>query len=513
MTYVPVEELPQALDARTLEILEHRRSERIVRRRGWLVRRALLVGDVAGLSTAFVIAQSLYAARISHHGVFSRGEEAIAFAASLPLWILALKLYGLYEKDEERADHSTTDELARLFNLVTACTFVLYAVAVLTRWFDPAFGKVFLFWLFAVICTMAARALARTLCRRHISYVQNTIVVGAGDVGQMIAQKVRRHPEYGLNLVGFVDNDPLPFRPGLGDVALLGQLEELPGLVGLLDVERVIIAFTSAGDEQTLGLVATLKELDVQVDIVPRLFDSLGPTTDIHVIEGIPVVTLPRARLSSSSRLIKRATDLVLTSCVLIVAAPLMLLVAVLVKLDSPGPVIYRHERIGRGGRAFDLRKFRTMYRESCRGTDYGGEAAEQLFLELLADPARRVEFESSYKLREDPRVTRIGAFLRRTSIDELPQLLNVLAGDISLVGPRALTKDELDRYYGAASTTLLAARPGITGYWQINGRSKLEYEDRVRLDLAYIGAWTLGLDLSILLRTVKTLFSTDRAY
>jgi undecaprenyl-phosphate galactose phosphotransferase len=188
--------------------------------------------------------------------------------------------------------------------------------------------------------------------------------------------------------------------------------------------------------------------------------------------------------------------------------APLLALVALLIKLDSRGPVFYRHERIGRHRQPFRLFKFRTMYRELCRGGEYGGETAEQAFNELLADPVRRAEYATSYKLQSDPRVTRVGRFLRKTSMDELPQLINVLLGHISLVGPRALTEDELDTYYGAAASDLLAIRPGVTGYWQINGRSQLSYNDRVRLDMAYVGGWSLALDLTILAKTLRVIVS-----
>jgi exopolysaccharide production protein ExoY len=231
----------------------------------------------------------------------------------------------------------------------------------------------------------------------------------------------------------------------------------------------------------------------------------------IHTVEGVPLLGLPPVNLARSSLLVKRGVDVVLSALGLIVLAPLFLVVALLVKRDSAGPVFYRHERIGRGGRPFRLFKFRTMYREACRGADYGGRDAEAAFAHLMADPLRRAEFETTYKLQDDPRVTRFGAWLRRTSLDELPQLINVLLGDISLVGPRPVTSDELARY-GKGVDGLLNLRPGVTGYWQVNGRSSLEYEDRVRLDLAYVGGWSLGLDVMILARTLRVLLTRSGA-
>jgi lipopolysaccharide/colanic/teichoic acid biosynthesis glycosyltransferase len=189
------------------------------------------------------------------------------------------------------------------------------------------------------------------------------------------------------------------------------------------------------------------------------------------------------------------------------VTSPLLALIAIRVKRDSPGPVFYRHERIGVGGRTIRLLKFRTMHAKYCRGAEYGGDSAEREFARLMEVAANRAEFASNYKLRNDPRVTRVGAFLRRTSLDELPQLVNVLRGELSLVGPRPIVAEELERY-GPEGEALLALRPGLTGYWQINGRSDSGYTERVRLDIAYASNWSLQFDLAILMHTLRLLFS-----
>ena len=192
--------------------------------------------------------------------------------------------------------------------------------------------------------------------------------------------------------------------------------------------------------------------------------------------------------------------------------APFFALIAVLVLLDSPGPIFYRHERVGFEGRPIRLWKFRTMAREYCRGAAYGGLEADRRLEALLADETRRAEFMRSYKLRDDPRVTRIGRWLRSTSLDELPQLFNVIRGDISLVGPRPVTNDELQRF-GDRTSLVLGVKPGVTGYWQTNGRSSTDYEERVRLEAAYVQGWSPGLDLTILLKTVRMVVSKRDAY
>jgi lipopolysaccharide/colanic/teichoic acid biosynthesis glycosyltransferase len=218
----------------------------------------------------------------------------------------------------------------------------------------------------------------------------------------------------------------------------------------------------------------------------------------------MPLIGVSPARLPWSVLTLKRTVDLIGSLLGLLLLTPLFAFVAVRIKLDSPGPVFYRHERVGRGGKRVDVFKFRTMRTEFSRGSRYGGETAEKAFEELMADPELQQQFEANYKLQDDPRVTHFGRFLRRTSIDELPQLLNVLLGDLSLVGPRPITREEIERY-GAGGQELLNVKPGMTGYWQINGRSDLDYPERVRLDLAYVGDWSLGLDLTILAKTVRS--------
>jgi exopolysaccharide biosynthesis polyprenyl glycosylphosphotransferase len=243
------------------------------------------------------------------------------------------------------------------------------------------------------------------------------------------------------------------------------------------------------------------KNLRVQIDIVPRLFVAVDPRAQIHTLEGFPLIGLPPARLWRSSLSLKRLLDVVLSGVGLLLLSPLFALIALRIKLGSPGPVFYRHERVGMNGKPFKLAKFRTMYRE----------AAGELH-RLLEDPAAREEFERTYKLADDPRVTKFGSFLRRTSLDELPQLLNVLRGDMSLVGPRPVTEAELERYHDDV-VTLLSFRPGVTGYWQINGRSLTTYEERVWLDLAYVRGWSLKLDLAVLGKTALALVKGHGAY
>jgi exopolysaccharide biosynthesis polyprenyl glycosylphosphotransferase len=504
-------EVAAVIDERTLEILDRRRRTAVVRRRGWLVKRMLLAADLIGLMAAMLLAEWVVN-RHNSMGVLNMHAEIVVFVVTLPAWVVVAKLYGLYDHDEERADHSTTDDFSSVFQMVTVCTWLFWIAAYLTGLAHPTTAKLLIFWAAAIAFITLGRATARAIARRNAMYFQNAVIVGAGDVGQLIAKKLLQHPEYGINLVGFIDAQPKERRDDLEQLALLGGPERLPAIVRLFDIERVVLAFSNESHEDTLALVHSLKDFNVQIDIVPRLFETVGPNANVHMIEGLPLVGLPSLKLARSSAFLKRAMDISLAALGLLVLSPVLIAIAVAVKLDSRGPVLYRHQRVGRGRVAIHVLKFRTMRLEACRGERYGGEEAEAAFRDLISDPQRAQEFEASYKFAADPRVTRVGRFLRRTSLDELPQLLNVLSGDISLVGPRAITLDELGRY-GTRVDDLLGVRPGVTGYWQINGRSRLSYDDRVRLDLSYITGWSLRLDLAILAKTFRVLATRGEAY
>ena len=253
---------------------------------------------------------------------------------------MVTKLYGLYDHDEERTDHSTADDVVGVFHMVTVCAWLFFAFAYLTKVAHPTAPKLLLFWALAIGFVSFGRASARAYCRRHINYLQNTVIVGAGDVGQLVARKLLKHPEYGINLVGFLDAQPKERREDLDHLTLLGPPERLPALVRLLDIERVIVAFSGDSHEQTLDLIRSMKDLDVQVDIVPRFFEIVGPGVGIHTIEGFPLIGLAPPRLSPSSRFLKRSFDLLVSTLALALLSPLFVLIAVAIKLNSPGPVL-----------------------------------------------------------------------------------------------------------------------------------------------------------------------------
>lgn len=496
-----VSEVLSAVDARTLEILHRRRSTTLLRR-GWLVRRALLLADVLGLTGAFFLAAAFFGPGPTVDHV-SNTAEILLFLAALPALVVLAKVYGLYERDEERTDHSTVDDVVGVFHLVTVFVWVLFVTASATDVADPSLSRLVAFWGLAVLIVTGGRGVARASVRRSVAYLQNTIIVGAGDVGQLAARKLLAHPEYGINLVGFVDDQPKERRDDLGHLTLLGARDRLPELIRLLDVERVIVAFSNDSHEDTLSLIRSIKDYDVQIDIVPRLFEVVGTKVGIHTVEGLPLVGLPPLRLSRSSRLIKRAMDVVLSALGLLVVAPLFAVVAVLIKLDSRGPVFFRQVRMGERGRTFRIYKFRTM------GADAEQQKSDLAHLNMHAKPGGDSRM---FKIPSDPRITSIGAFLRRTSIDELPQLINVLKGEMALVGARPLILDE-DQHVATWARKRLDLRPGITGLWQVLGRSDIPFDEMTKLDYLYVTNWSLAEDMRLIVRTLPALLRKRQAY
>lgn len=481
-------------------------------RRGRLVRRMLMLADLSGLVLAFALAVALFRTRVGPTDPVGAEHEIPLFLVTLPGWLLLARLHGLYDRDEERTSHSTFDDLVGVFHLVTVGTFLFFAGAWVTGLAKPYPPKLLTFWALAIVLVALARVGARSFARTRRAYVQNTVIVGVDSVAKLVARKILDHPEYGVRIVGFVDPASPRGSHVVGGLAVLGPPEDLPAITQRFNLERVVVAFFDRPVGEAIDLVRSAKNLRVQVDIVPRLFASVDPRAQIHTLEGFPLIGLPPARLWRSSLSIKRALDVTLSALGLVLLVPLFAFIALRIKLESKGPVFYMHERVGVNGTRFRLIKFRTMYLEHCTGPRYGGNSASGELRRLLEDPAAREEFEQTQKLSEDPRVTKFGRFLRRTSLDELPQLFNVLIGDMSLVGPRPVTESELDRYSDDVET-LLSFRPGVTGYWQINGRSRTVYEERVRLDIAYVRGWSLKLDFAVLGKTAWTLIKGHGAY
>lgn len=325
----------------------------------------------------------------------------------------------------------------------------------------------------------------------------NLLVVGSGRLGKVMMQHVAASPDLGYRVVGFVhdlEGPPADF----GRFKVLGTMADLDTVIRGSHAAEVIIALPSHQHQQILRAVRLCERAGANFKLVPDLYELSLSRIDVDAIEGIPLIGLRRSLTTNWQRTIKRVIDIAGSAAVLLIGAPIWLLIALAIKLDSPGPVLYQQERLGYRGQPFQFLKFRSMYSN-----------ADQMLEQLRArQNVRGVIFKD----RHDPRRTRVGGFLRRTSLDEIPNFLNVLRGEMSLVGPRPPLPSEYVNYEDWEKSRL-EVMPGITGLWQVRGRSDIDFDEMVLMDLYYIENWSLRLDLQILLRTIPAVLGRHGAY
>jgi exopolysaccharide biosynthesis polyprenyl glycosylphosphotransferase len=469
-----------------------------LRRRGWLLRRALFLADAAAFATALIAVDLLRAQIVlTNPAVWAFGIGA--FCA----WVLFAHGYGLYLNDEIQAVRPTADDVPGVILLVTMTTWIGILVLDASAIAHPRLGLTAVFWAASIAAVLAARASARAIVSRRFVLRERTLIVGAGRVGSEIAEKLGRRPDYGLEVIGFLDDEPLhdPLRALDEGPPQLGGTSRIESVLQAYRVERVIFAFSRLPAREQIELFQRCMELGVQVDIVPRLYEVIGSRMQVHDVEGLPLVGLRVPRLSHSSRLLKRSLDIGLSIVLLVLFAPLFLYSALRIRLESSGPALFRQERMGAGGKHFRILKFRTMYLD-----------AEEQKTRLGHLNKHTEDGPRMFKIPDDPRITPFGRFLRRWSIDELPQLWNVLCGEMSLVGPRPLILAEDENVVGAGRQRLLLT-PGITGLWQVLGRSDIPFREMITLDYLYVTNWSLWGDVKLLARTIPRVLQKTGAY
>ena len=464
------------------------------RGRTWI----LIVADMVAMTLASAISYTVAELVASPAVIAPTGVTVAVAAAAIPIWIAIFTAYNLYERQNRSISLATFDEIGELFHaLIAGSLFFLVLSQVLFRVADaevvfPVEAAMFL--ATALPLVLLTRGSVRSWLLPAIMAPRRTLIVGTGDVARMVERKIGSHPEYRLELVGFVDEEP----HGDGSAPLVGRPADLPRLVDELEIDWVILAFSKSSYEETLDLLRSARRPDVHLSIVPRFFEVFASNATIQELEGMPVVNLPPMRLSRGIRITKRVVDVVVSALGLLLLSPLLAAIAIAVKLDSRGPVFFRQERHGRGGSIFRIVKFRTMR---------VGAESERLALAPLNEISGAL-----FKMKEDPRVTRVGRLLRRTSLDELPQLWNVLKGEMSLVGPRPFVVHESSQITGWASRRL-DITPGITGLWQVLGRTDIPFDEMVKLDYIYVTNWSLLWDMKILFQTIPVVLSRRGAY
>jgi exopolysaccharide biosynthesis polyprenyl glycosylphosphotransferase len=395
------------------------------------------------------------------------------------------------------------DHVSHIVNAAAKSVVILFAITFFIGIFGPLEYSRALFLQTGVIVALLL-SLARLVqlwiesrLRARGIGISRIIIVGAGEAGRTVMRTVVAHPELGFHIVGFVDDNPEK-QTNIGRFKALGPADNLPRLIEEKKVDEVIITLPWMSHRKTMRIVRECARRQVRARIVPDLFQMSLSQVDVDDLGGIPLIGVREVGFSPSALLIKRAADIVGSIALLVAAVPLGGLIALAIKLDSPGPIIFCQDRVGLGGKLFKLYKFRSMRQ--------GAEEELDNLREL--DEIDGVTF----KIHKDPRATRVGRFLRRTSLDELPQLWNVLRGEMSLVGPRPNVPQEVERYLEWHKKRLQVP-PGMTGMWQVSGRSLLSFDETVLLDLYYIENWSFWLDCKILLRTIPTVLTGEGAF
>jgi len=454
---------------------------------------AFATGAVVELLTGAPVLRRLFQA-------FPSGglNDVILFLTLIPYWLFILYVFGLYRAPASSLRGSSIQDAARGVTALSMGSWVLVVLLLIVQQLDAPIAALAVYWAAACIAVPLARWVARETVWRRREFVERVVIVGAGNVGHTVATKISKHPEYRIELVGFLDNgDPMPNGTG-PDIPVLGHLGDLERIVQDEEVNRVILAFSRAEHQEFLTIARICTEYNVKVNIVPRLFEVLSSRSGVDDLEGIPLLDVAQVELGHVNMFVKRVFDLLVGGLMTLLCLPLFAVVAVAVKIDSPGPVFFRQERMGRNGKVFRILKFRSMSKD--------------------ADGMRHdLDDENEYsgpmfKIKDDPRITRVGRWLRRTSLDELPQLFNVLRGDMSLVGPRPLWVEEAKQCRGWTKKRLHIT-PGITGLWQVMGRNDIPFDEMVKLDYFYVTGWSLGWDIRLLFETIPAVLARRGAY
>jgi exopolysaccharide biosynthesis polyprenyl glycosylphosphotransferase len=421
----------------------------------------------------------------------------VAFtAAATLLWPFLLRLGGLYAHDDPPSWPAGVVEARRIALLALIFSWPAVAVAAGVGADRPTTTAALAAVLVAIV-TATGRGVARTVAHRRASLRQRALVVGSGAVAGQLVARLQAQPELGLDPIGFVDDDP--HDADLARLPFLGGRDALAEILAGGTVDRVIIAFSRATHQELLDCMRTCWAAGVAIDVIPRLFELLDGARRIDRVAGMPVMAIDATSLSGLDRAVKRGVDVAVSGLLLALLSPILVAVAAAIVLTSRGPVLFRQTRAGRHGTPFSLFKFRSMR----TGSD---SLKEQLA--TVNDVADGVMF----KMHADPRVTSVGRWLRRASIDELPQLLNVLRGDMSLVGPRP-EQCQLVESYGPEHLFRLAVKPGMTGPMQVYGRGELRFDERLAVEREYIENISLRRDLRILLLTVAAVFRGEGAF
>lgn len=442
--------------------------------------------DLVALLSAFVAAAAWVSPcnweRLREAALASRGLNVMFFAGLLLGWNICLSSLWLYRS---KRLSSWRDELSDAVKAASLCSLVLAAVVLVAQWEVVTRGVALGFWLLAAAMLFVMRIVKRAVLRQfrlHGRNLRRMVIVGTGARARQMAEMIADHPELGYQLIGFIDNVKEP------DV--VGSLDQMAQILSSNVVDEMLIALPiKTFYDEMADIVQVAEDQGVTVRMLSDMFNLRLARAVADELEGTPIVSLYTGPQINWMMTLKRVIDVIGSLALIIVLAPVLIVIALLIKLTSPGPVFFIQERVGYNKRRFRMFKFRTMV------PDAEQRMAEVEHLNEVSGPV--------FKIRNDPRVTPIGAFLRKTSLDELPQFFNVLRGDLSLVGPRPMSVRDFERFHEFWFNRRFSVKPGITCIWQVSGRSQTSFDQWIQQDLDYIDNWSLALDLKILCKTL----------
>ena len=425
------------------------------------------------------------------------------------IWPFFLLVYGVYDG---RRTPTRRAELVSVFFAVCTATLVLTGILFLTfretsRWLFLTF---FILDLAVLFGGRGVLYLYRAIWNgKRNTELKSVLIVGAGEVGERVAEELSKYGERDIQVAGFLDDNPGKIGAQISGYPVLGTLDQIQEFAQELCIQDAVVALPLRAHQRLIEAARRLQEAGIHVHVVPDLFALSFPSASLDGFSGIPVLDLGRPGIHGEQRTLKRVFDVLAVSLGLILISPLMLLIAIFIKLDSHGPVLYKQKRIGENGMLFLMYKFRSM------STDADENLHKAHVTRLIRGNLTPEEYNGgkggSLKMEADSRVTRLGYFIRKTSLDELPQLFNVLRGEMSLVGPRPPLPYEFEVYQDWHKRRL-EAPPGITGLWQVRARNQVSFDEMVRMDLEYIDRYSFWLDIKLILQTPWALISARGA-
>lgn len=460
---------------------------------------ALIISDIFAILLAFTIA---YIIRVQLDArpllaSVSAYDYIQIFLVLTPFWLLTFLSLDLYSP---KVYQKRLTEIGKVFigAFLGILLVIGFAFVTDTKVFPARLVAVYATFLVFILLVLGREVLRqlRTAAFQYGRGIQRVLIIGSGKVAKDIINNLKNTTDSGYNIVATC---------GVGlrhpNAKQFTNLDNALGALENLDIDTIIQTELFKDDQRNRQIFEAAQINHVGYSFIPHEVEFYGGSNTVDVLNGYPIISVSHTPLIGWGEVVKRLIDIVVASAALVVAAPIWLILGLVIKFTDRGPMVYKHRRIGKHGKEFWVYKLRSMYMKYSTGGAASGKTDEQIFREMGREDLI-AEFQKYQKLQQDPRIMPIGNFTRKTSLDEIPQLWNVLKGDLSLVGPRPIVQDEL-KHYKQDSPVFLSVRPGLTGLWQVSGRSDLGYEERVNLDIYYVQNWSFWLDVKILVKTV----------